>query len=228
MKLSTFFSVIIMASLIIPRTAGAQFGVGALGGLNFGDAKIEDDQGNTIEAKGQTEFGAGVLAEFDLNEDLTLGTNILYLKKGVEATTADGLVFNVWAGYIEVPLYLKYSFGEKTRPYFFIGPSVGFLAHSEVDIEVVGLPFNGDFSTVLENMDYSIVIGAGLDIPLWKGNLLIQGRYTYGFYDILKGGTVELKAGETLREYATVNEGDKIFTRGIHLFAGYTLPLGHK
>jgi hypothetical protein len=211
--------------MLVPVFAVAQLEVGVLSGLNFSDAKIEDNLGSNVEVTGQTAYGAGVLLQYQLSDHLSLATNVLYLGKAIAARNEAGLVFDVRAGYIEMPLYLKYSFGSRVRPFLFLGPTVGFLLDSEVEIDLAGLQFSGDFSTVLNDFDFGLIAGAGLEIPLWRGSLLIRGSYSYGFYDLLKGGTVELKAGQTLREQATIDKGDKLFTRGIQLLAGYTLPL---
>jgi len=211
--------------IMMPMFAAAQLEVGILGGFNFSDARIENNSGGNIDATGKTVYGAGVLAQYQLSENLSLGTNILYLRKAIDARNEDDIVFDIWADYIEIPLYLKYSFGNRIRPYLVFGPTLGFLLNSEVEIDLIGLPFSGDFSTVMNDLDFGVLIGAGLEIPLWSGKLFICGRYSHGFYDVLKGGTVELKAGETLREYATIDKGDKWFSRGTQLMAGYSWPL---
>lgn len=211
--------------IMMPVFVSAQLEVGVLGGLNFSDAKIDDNTGSVVDVTGQTVFGSGVLVQYQLSENLSLGTNVLYLRKAIEAKNASGLVFDVRADYIEIPLYLKYSFGKRIRPYLILGPTAGFLLNSEVEIDLMDITFSGDFATVMYGFDFGVVIGTGLEIPLWRGNLLIGGSYSYGFYDLLKGGAVELKAGQTLRQYATIDHGDKLFTRGIQLMAGYTLPL---
>jgi hypothetical protein len=216
---------LIVLMLLIPMLSRAQVDAGLLGGLNFSDARIKDNLGNEMEATGQTEFGVGILAEFGLAENLSIATNVLYMRKAVEVKNDENLVFDVWARYIEIPLYLKYSFGEKLKPHVFLGPTIGFLLNSEVDVDLFNLRFNGDFSTVLQNMDYGVLIGAGAEFPIWKGNLIVQGRYRYGFYDVLKGGAVELKAGQTLRETVDIDPGDNLYTSEIQIMVGYTLPL---
>jgi hypothetical protein len=42
---------------------------------------------------------------------------------------------------------------------------------------------------------------------------------------MIKGGTVELKAGATLRQEATIDPGDNLFTRCFQIFAGFSVPL---
>ena len=208
------FGFIILIGMI-PILCRAQVQGGLIGGLNFSDARIEDNLGNEMETTGQTQFCAGILAEISLAGNLSIGTNVLYAQKAVEVINEDNLIFDVWSGYIEIPIYLKYTFAEKVNPHLILGPTVGFLLKSEVDVEVLGLRFNGDFSNVLENMDYGIMVGAGVEFPVWKGKMIVQGRYRYGFYDVLKGGNVELKAGQTLRETATIDPGDKLYTSEI-------------
>jgi hypothetical protein len=215
----------IVTLIFFPILAGAQVRTGVIVGPNFSSAKVVDNLGDMLEVEGQTEFGAGLTVEKVFTQNLSMGANLLYLRKGVRVTTVENLGFDVWAAYLEVPLFLKYSFGEKIRPYISFGPTVGLLLKSEADVDLLGLVFNGDFSTVLQNMDYGLFIGGGIEIPVWKGSLLIEGRYAYGLYDIIKGGVVEMKAGKTLRQEATVDPGDELYTRGIQIMLGFSYPL---
>jgi len=226
MKYSHFFIVICVLVFLIPASLLSQLNVGVLGGLNLSNAKIEDNGGYDPATSGQTGFVGGLQLEKSFTENIRLGMNVIYMRSGIKVMTIEDFEFDVWASYIEVPLYFKWSFGSEIRPHLFIGPSIGFLLNSDVELEMGGVNFSGDFSTVLENLNYSILIGAGIDIPVSRGNLFFQARYMQSFYDILKGGVFELKAGETLREQAEADEADKIFTRGFQFIAGYTFPLG--
>ncbi len=225
MKCTNVFGILYVLFGVLSVFAQDQFELGILAGPNFSDAKIEDNEGRPSEVTGKTKFGGGIQLEKALSDNFTLGINILYNRNGVEVRNDDNIIFDVWADYIEVPLYLKISTGKEIRPHLILGPSIGFLLSSEVDVALGGLPFNGDFSTVLEKTNFSLVVGAGVDLPVWKGHAFIQGRYVYGIRDVLKGGTFELKAGETIRTEATVDPEDNLFTRGFQIMAGYSFPI---
>jgi hypothetical protein len=215
----------IMFGAIVAATAQNRVDIGLIGGLNISDAIIEDDAGDDPETSSVNEYGIGIQAELQIHNNVALGANILYLRKGVKVETSDPLTFNVWAGYIEVPLYVKYSFGTTIRPYVMAGPSLGFLLNSEVDVPFGGLTFNGDFKPVLKNMEFSVLFAVGVTAPVWIGQAFIQGRYVYGFQDMIKGGTILLKAGETLRQEVTIDAGDNLYTRCYMIFAGFSVPL---
>ena len=216
---------IILLCCTIPEPGMAQISGGVLGGLNFSKVRVEDNQGTSLETKSRTGYQAGIMAETGLAGGLSLGANILYLEKAAEVRTAENITFDVRTAYIEIPLFLKYTFGEKLHPHVLLGPTVGFLLHSEVDVEQYGLNFTGDFAPALEKMDFGFMMGAGVELPLGNGRLHIQGRYRYGTADIIKGGTVDLRAGSTLHIPATIDTGDRLFTSGIQVMAGYSLPL---
>jgi hypothetical protein len=203
----------------------ADFGV--IGGLNISDAKIEDDEGDDPKTESRNKFGTGILAEIALGDNVTFGANILYLRKGVKVGPVDDQesIFNVWADYIEIPLYFKYSYGTDIKPYVLVGPSLGILLSSEIDVEFGGINFTGDFKEVLKNSEFSIIFGAGLEAPVWIGRAFIQGRYMYGIQDVLKGGVVQLRAGETLQLQADIEAGDDLFTRNFLILAGFSVPL---
>ena len=210
---------------VIPVFAQNEVDIGVIGGLNISDAKIEDDTGDDPKTNSVTEFGIGVQAELQIHKNVALGTNILYLRKGVNVETSDPLVFDVQGDYIEIPLYLKVSFGDKIKPYFMAGPSLGLLLKSEVEVAFGGINFTGDFKPVLKNSEFSYLLAAGVEFPIWIGNAFIEGRYLNGVQDMIKGGTILLKAGETLRQEATIDSGDDLFTRCYLIFAGFSLPL---
>jgi len=225
MKMCIILICVIALSGLLPVYAQNQVDIGLIGGLNISDAKIEDDEGDDPKTSSVNEFGIGVLAELQIHKNVSLGTNVLYLRKGVTVETSDPMVFDVWAGYIEIPLYIKVSFGEEIRPYLMAGPSLGLLMNSEVDVEFGGINFTGDFKPVLKNSEFSVFFAAGVDVPVWIGHAFIQGRYAYGIQDVIKGGTILLKAGETLRQEATIDSGDDLKTRAYQILAGFSIPL---
>jgi hypothetical protein len=200
--------------------------LGVIGGLNISDAKIEDNEGDDPKTKSQNEFGTGILAEIALSDNVTFGANILYIRKGVKVGPVDDdVIFDVWADYIEIPLYFKFSYGTDIRPYALIGPSLGLILSSEVDVEFGGINFTGDFKEVLKTSEFSIVFGAGIDAPIWIGRAFIEGRYLYGIQDVLKGGAVLLRAGESLQIQANIEGSDDLFTRNYLILAGFSVPL---
>jgi len=226
MKLINAIICLVLLSVLFPVFAQNQVDIGLIGGLNISDAKIEDNEGDDPKTWSENEFGFGIQAELLIHKNVALGTNILYLRKGVEVEADNNLVFDVWAGYIEIPIYIKIFFGEKIRPYLMAGPSLGLLQKSEVDVEYLGIQFTGDFTDVLKNSEFSVFFAAGVDIPVWIGRAFIQGRYVYGVQDLIKGGTIVLKAGETLQiDDVTVESGDDLYTRGYQILAGFSFPL---
>ena len=225
MKQFCLFSVLLVVFGLSLVHAQNEVNLGVIGGLNISDAKIEGADGDEMKTSSQNQFGVGILAELVLTENVSLGTNILYLKKSVTVETDDPQSFDVWAGYIEVPLYIKASFGTEIRPYILAGPSLGLLLNSEITTEFGGIDFTGDFIDVLKNSEFSIVFGVGVEVPVWQGLAFIQARYAYGIQDILKGGTVQLRAGETLQLPATINAGDNLYTRNFLILAGYSIHL---
>ncbi|HZK75286.1 MAG TPA: porin family protein [Candidatus Kapabacteria bacterium] len=168
-------------SITIPNNFDASIGIkpGVIGGLVF-EHWFDDTWG----------FSASLL--FDQR-----GTSAVYassaVNREIEIDTANK-TYKLYSGndnfslsYLEIPLMLKYSFGEgDIRPYIAIGPSFGFLVSASESV-------TGDLTPIstlkdsVQSFHASIYGGLGLADELYHGPMItFDAGYAAGLTKIFK------------------------------------------
>ena len=181
-------------------------------------SKLDVDNPDGAEFDQMSGLGVGGFIRFGL-AGLALQVDVLGVTKGAEiADPVDG-DFNLKLEYIDVPVQLVFSPGaSRFSPYLMVGPSFGFETGCEFEFEVD----DGDNASVdcdaeddsfqRKSMDIGVTGAAGLQIPLGPGALLLEGRYTHGFTNIV--------------DSQSATDDSKVRNRMFGLFAGYSISLG--
>jgi Outer membrane protein beta-barrel domain len=117
---------------------------------------------------------------FAVKESINVGEEFL----GVDLNIGGRLALKT--NYIEMPVLAKIKFGNDhnaARGYITFGPAVGYMADAGVVVRVLSiLPIRSDVGTGFFNQfEFSGIGGAGVEIPLGKGKMFIEGRYQHGF-----------------------------------------------
>jgi len=120
---------------------------------------------------------------------------------------------------------LKAEFGDRIRPYFIAGPTIGFLIRSDLTVNVLGLGLNLDLNDVTESTNYGLTFGSGLRIPVDSFSIFVEGRYTMGMTDIFKEGTLKLGEGPVVLEELNIEDEKFMKTRGFQMMMGLSVPL---
>jgi hypothetical protein len=131
---------------------------------------------------------------------------------------------------LEIPLLVKASFGSNVRPYLKAGPTIGFILSSEAQTEsggvVGGQPnqsYKADLNDVLENVDFGLILGAGVSFSLGNSQLFIEGRYSMGLVDLYKGGQIQWQSAGDVVVFEG-NEAAELYNKGIQVMVGITFP----
>ncbi|MFI5201461.1 MAG: porin family protein, partial [Candidatus Kapaibacterium sp.] len=151
----------------------------------------------------------GLVFEHWFNDTWGLGAGLLYDQKGASETYASsaynreitvGSVTTLYSGtdnftlsYLEVPVLLKFSFGEgDIRPYIAAGPSFGFLLSASENTTSVA-PNEGTIAPIdnlksyMQSLDVSIYGGLGLADEIYHGPMLtFDAGYAAGMTKIFK------------------------------------------
>jgi len=212
-------------ALGLAMPASAQIRLGVIGGLNLANVVVEPAQ--DPQFSNLTAFGGGVVAQIHLTENLALQLEPMYLQKGArlegsfnDTDSDSGLIFtaNVKAklNYLEVPAMLKFTIGTSTsRPYVMAGPMLGFrLSAREMgSFSISGLEqkFDLDVKDQTQSIDFGIGFGAGVNFPVGRNSIFIQGRYALGLTNISDDPD---------------DPESKLKTRGIQVMAGLTFSVG--
>ena len=217
MKKLTMF--IMVLSLLFSLSAGAQKRIGLLGGFNFSDMTSSDN----IDFEGKTTFGFGCVIDLKLSEKLNLQIEPMYSKRRVNKPEMENdPAGRVTSTYLEIPVFFKKEFGENVKPYVLLGPTISYFLSGKMEIDALGVTFEGDMKDISRSIDIGAGFGAGISYPAGKFSLFIEGRYIFGLTDFNKGGDIDLEYNVMSQ---TVNiEDTENKHRGLQIFAGFTLP----
>ena len=221
-------SIVVMVFLICLATqVGAQVSIGVVGGLNFSDFKGEGTSVRDVSS--HTVFGAGAILDLRLTRHLHVCMEPMYIQKHGTAEQIDyeNPAIDVLMAFVELPIFFKYSFGNTIKPYLMAGPTLGYLINAELGVTFAGLSFEADAKHVFNNLDLGAGFGAGVEVPVGKFRIFMEGRYTLGLVNLNKGGDVEAVAGPIVIQ-GHIDESDKIKRRGVQVMAGMTIPLGRE
>ena len=135
----------------------------------------------------RTGFNIGVLAEIPVADRFSIQPEVLYSAQGFTEASIDQANFadvddNVeyQLDYVQVPVLAKIYLVEGLS--LQAGPSFNFLVNEELDYQ----PLDDDGEVALNNaQDFEFGGAAGLEYKFNNG-FFIQGRYTYGFTDVIE------------------------------------------
>lgn len=223
--LTCYLILLCLIFLMLPVNAQQHY-LGIVGGLNISDFKLVNDAGVERAVDAQNLFGIGGVVGIRLGKNLYLHTEPLYLAKGgiAKADEYSNVDVEIKSSVLEVPVFLKFAFGENNRFHVMAGPSFGFNLSSKATFEQSGLTFEADMDDVMKTPDLAVAAGFGFSIPLGQLRFCLDGRYTYGLFDVLEDGVLEFKSGKI--GVTTDTEGGKVFSRGFQFMAGMAFPLG--
>jgi hypothetical protein len=225
MKLSHIFLLLMMVTVLAGSAIAQDISLGLVGGLNFADMDVTGD-GIEQKVSHRTVWGAGCILGVSLGEYLSIQMEPKYIRKGGMLMMVGSVVeYTADVSAIEMPLFLKAGYGTTIRPYVFAGPTIGYLLTADVEAELSGLAVKADWMPVSNKIEYGIIVGAGVSVPVWRGSLSVDGRYHFGLNNLNKGGTLEFKAGPIVMP-EDISPDDEFSTKGFRIMIGYTLPLG--
>jgi hypothetical protein len=208
---AVLFAAICAVAPVVVHAQGAT--LGAKLGLSMSKFSIENaeedlENVNSIMGGGFLRFGMG---------RISIQPELMVVTRGFGVSDTDGEA-DLKLDYIEVSPLLHLSLGVGSiAPYIIAGPAFAFEISCNVDFEFDG----GDASTdcddadvedvvVRKKNDIGVIGGAGLSLPLGPGNVLFEGRYTFGLTSINDDD----------------DDNDSVKNRTIGLLVGYEIRLG--
>ncbi len=206
--MSRFFPILRSLSLALlaimvsfpPLEAAGRWTFGLKVAYNRGQLHGEETEpGFQVENMAFSAVSAGIITTYKINNFLSFQPEFLYFQKGgeyevgvpipipdIEIKVNDTRRLN----YFEVPLLLKLSIPLSTsiRPTFLLGPSLGFNLtanlRSMVRVKVTNLQLSflekKDIRKEANDLEWSLIIGGGLDFQLPRGKIIIDQRFFFG------------------------------------------------
>ncbi len=183
----------LMALLLATGLGMADWGLGPIGGINFSDADIDD---------GETEvflgWVAGLTAEFGFGNPISLAFQPMYVTRGTDWTiTTDDVETEARPRltYLSLPVLLKLKFGNPDAyGYVFGGPNLAYNLTVDADFDEL----TDDFESAVAPLDVGVEVGAGISFRVAPSVFLgLDGRYTYGFMDVLEDPVGDVEGFQT-------------------------------
>ena len=127
-------------------------------------------------------YGGGLFANFGLGKHLSFQPEVLYAQEGFSVKGEEGgekvNASFVLSG-IQVPLLIKYSFGEHNKGFFInAGPYGTYLLNSKINDKLPG-GTNYTYKPEKTTIEYGVAAGLGVAVPVGRGRLLVEARGTY-------------------------------------------------
>src|SRR5687767_2203524 len=123
-----WLGIIAFCTVCTAAIAQPKFGVRA--GVNI--SKVEFKQGDlTVEPKSKFGLDLAVVSDIPLGKVVSIAPELHWLQKGfkLEDFEFQGTVYNITStlNYLELPVLVKFNFGETTKFFVMGGPSFGYL-----------------------------------------------------------------------------------------------------
>lgn len=151
------------------------------------------------DADSKTGYLAGLFMNYRENQLFSLQLELLYIIKGYKVNDAkvlkpqpDTIDFEAIFSYIEMPILARIT-APMTGKYFPYLTAGGFAAY-QVDSRfrlVQKIPF--DFDLPSNEVDFGIIVGAGVDIKAGEGKMFFETRYDISLAKTIKNENHKLR-----------------------------------
>jgi hypothetical protein len=211
--MTRFCSAILAAALMagLPAAATSQVSFGVKAGLNVATL-AGDDVPDEVDSR--TGLVAGGLMNLRLSDLLSIQPEALYSQKGAGGSLdlfGERLDFTLKLDYLEVPVLLRLTVptAAAVQPSLHFGPTFAFELSCKVTVSGFGETDTEDCDNGFDDpdrrkFDPGLAVGGGLDIPVGRGTLLLDARYTVGLRsldstDDVRSRVLSLSAGFRFR-----------------------------
>ena len=206
--MSCVFIGVVALILLLP---GTSFSIGIKGGFKigvnsadlFGEEAKEMEQDMGTELKSKWGLCAGGFIQLNISKVIAIQPEFLYTMKG--ARMEGELLGETWKvaynlSYLEVPVLVKFMIPTPggVKPSLFVGPAAAIKLSSKMKMEYAGDSDEEDLSDDVEDMEFGLIIGGGLEF----GKIQFDVRYNLGLTTLsvyegedIKNGVISLKVG---------------------------------
>ena len=189
-RLLRVFALATLLTLFASTHAMAQLSweVGVVGGVNIAD--ITGDDAGDIGTR--TGFVGGGLVMAHISDTFGIRFEGLYTQKGASEDSA-GVEVTFALDYIEIPVLavLSTDVSDGASISAFLGPAFAFNTSAKIKGEESGVEVEVDIGELVKAFDFGGVVGIGASFAVGSVNIVLDGRWTYGFTSIDDTGADE-------------------------------------
>lgn len=198
-----------MAVAVMAVAANAQMRFGVKAGLNFSNVsmKLGGEKVDDLKMRFGGQFG--VLAQFELTENVALQPEVMYSTMGTKSEEF-GVTTTTKLNYLQIPINVMYKFGSgSAKPYITAGPYLGYAINGktefdydlgDINFKQISIPVNevdiefGDEEGQMKRLDFGIGIGAGIELKHFQFGV----NYSLGLANIMGAGDSDNSAKNRL------------------------------
>lgn len=167
--------------LLFTTTSIAQVKFGVRAGILISNQEFKQGQ-ITVEPKSKFGLDLAVVSDIPLGNVISFGPELHWLQKGFKIEDLDINGFTISGtstlNYLELPLLVKFNFGETAKFFVMGGPSFGYLLGHKTEDEDGNEIDLGD----LHDIELGAHFGAGVGV----GPLVVDIRYILGLTNLAK------------------------------------------
>ncbi len=210
---------LVIAALVLGGgdAAAANGSWGFFGGLNFADmgddmdtigdelaAELAAEFGGTWTAAKGRKTGLGLGAFYFLPTSPTVGIQFegQYIRRGTNFEITGGGVTIDTAfklDYIELPILLRLApgAGNAMRPFFLVGPVVGFKTGADAEVSGGGMSQSVDVGDGFKSTTFGAIGGLGFTVEMGPASsFMLQARYYLGLSNAIDDPVYSAKSGD--------------------------------
>lgn len=175
-------AILVLTFCFLAFQSQAQLNIGLKGGAMFSSI-----QGENIESGTRTGLGGGLFAQFVALPALAIQVEGLFEQKGsYDESTPLGIntVSEVRLDYLTIPVMakLRLPIGGTVFPNVFGGMYGAYALNGELATTIASNTSVSDLA--IEDFDFGLLFGGGLDIKLEKLFLTFDARYSFGLVEV--------------------------------------------
>ena len=183
MKYRVMTSLFVLLVIAVSLASAQKISGGIKVGMNLANFYDVGDEFDGGDLKPKMGFCGGAFIAFGVGRVVVIQPELLYSQKGAKFDVE----FMDWKitymfNYLEIPIFIKTVFPVqgKVKPNLFLGPYFGFtITDPQGRVEIDGTIEETDLTDV-ENTDFGVVFGSGVDFELGKGKIVFDVRYDLG------------------------------------------------
>lgn len=161
-------------------TAFSKLDLGFVTGLQITDVSYHPNDPLTRTIYGIPLFG--LYSKFELSDNMAIQFSPSFTAKKIEASKLVSM--EIRAGYIDIPILFSYELDwGMAKPYIFAGPNIGIITNPKSTTYFFGKN-EEDIDDDVEDIEYAIKGGLGLELEFDSFTLFGQAFYSHGLNDL--------------------------------------------
>jgi hypothetical protein len=194
----TLLALLMAASVLVVGPVAARSEITGFG-IKAGVALANIFGRDVYDQRFRVGFSYGVFMTYGFGRAFAVQPELLFVMKGsryINGTGSDAYRETMSLEYIELPILAKYSLplSRAFKVHVFAGPAPALNIRARVDARFAGESQVEALDNV-RGVDIGLAAGAGIEVPVGRGRITFDARYTAGLTTLSKEAGDEIRNG---------------------------------